>query len=186
MATTYLIPPHLTTLPPIRDSLVTETSEWQDDTAEMCLPFLTAQSPEHPYYNTHGVPHLRRAEHIRFCHKALEPLPAGFVAADAARPWFFYWNICALAVLGEDVSTLRERMINTARPLQNATGGFAGGYGQLSHLAPTYATVLALGMVGGEEAIGIIDRKAMWEWLCKLKQPNGGFQLSVGGEVDVR
>jgi hypothetical protein len=70
--------------------------------------------------------------------------------------------------------------------MQNDTGGFGGGGKQTSHLATTYALVLALALVGGEDAFEVIDRRAMWKWLCALKQPDGGFQVSVGGEEDVR
>ena len=41
-------------------------------------------------------------------------------------------------------------------------------------------------MVGGKEAMDVIDRKAMWKWLGRLKQADGGFQMSEGGEEDVR
>jgi protein farnesyltransferase subunit beta len=70
--------------------------------------------------------------------------------------------------------------------MQNETGGFGGGHGQMSHLAPTYAVVLSLAMVGGEAALDIIDRKSMWRWLGTIKQQDGGFQMFVGGEEDVR
>jgi prenyltransferase beta subunit len=46
--------------------------------------------------------------------------------------------------------------------MQNATGGFGGGQGQISHCAPTFATVLSLALVGGHDTFKIIDRKAMW------------------------
>jgi protein farnesyltransferase subunit beta len=45
--------------------------------------------------------------------------------------------------------------------MQNASGGFGGGHGQTSHLAGSYAAVLSLAMVGGEEALGLVDRHAM-------------------------
>lgn len=41
---------------------------------------------------------------------------------------------------------------------QSPAGGFAGGPGQHAHLAPTYAAVNALCILGTEEAYGIIDR----------------------------
>lgn len=186
MTTTYQIPGLFTQQPPIHDVLVTETSEKQDDVVETCVPFLSAQSDQFSYYNEHGVPHLLREKHINFCHKQLNPLPAPFTRADAARPWFFYWTLTALSALGEDVGQYRERLISTVAPLQNSTGGFGGGHGQMSHLATTYATVLSLAMVGGDDAINAIDRKAMWQWLSRLKQSDGGFQMSIGGEVDVR
>lgn len=46
--------------------------------------------------------------------------------------------------------------------MQNATGGFGGGHGQLSHCASTYATVLSLAIVGGDDAFNMIDRRAMY------------------------
>lgn len=47
------------------------------------------------------------------------------------------------------------------RSSQNSTGGFGGGRGQISHLAGSYAAVLALTLVGGEEAYALVDRHAM-------------------------
>lgn len=46
----------------------------------------------------------------------------------------------------------------TLEGLQNPTGGFGGGFQQLSHCAPTYAAVLALAIVGTEAAYRAIDR----------------------------
>jgi protein farnesyltransferase subunit beta len=70
--------------------------------------------------------------------------------------------------------------------MQNTTGGFGGGFGQYSHLAGTYAGLLSLALVGGDDAYSLVDREKMWYWLGRLKQPDGGFQLCEGGEEDVR
>lgn len=70
--------------------------------------------------------------------------------------------------------------------MQNATGGFGGGHGQYAHLAGTYAAILSLAIVGGETAYALIDRQRMWQWLGRLKQPDGGFRVCEGGEEDVR
>jgi protein farnesyltransferase subunit beta len=180
-----MIPDLFTSLPPIRDLLNTASSQIQDETIQECLPFLSGRE-EGITYNDHGVPHLDRKRHIAFLHKSLRKLPAPYVAADASRPWMFYWAMAGLSAMGEDISEYRERLISTCRPIQNATGGFGGGNGQMSHLAPTYAIVLSLCMMGDKEAWDLIDRKAMWKWLGALKQPDGGFQMSVGGEEDVR
>lgn len=179
------IPDLFTTLPPIRDLNSTETTNLQDKTILEVLPFLNGTEAALSY-NEHGVPHLDRKRHIAFLHKSLLPLPAPYVGADASRPWMFYWALNGIATMGEDVTSYRERLISTVRPLQNATGGFGGGNGQMSHLAPTYAVLLSLVIVGGEEAMEVIDRKAMWKWLGSLKHPNGGFRMALGGEVDVR
>ncbi|KAM0561224.1 hypothetical protein ACHAPJ_003729 [Fusarium lateritium] len=178
------IPSLFTTEPLIRDSLPTESSRVQDATIDECLPYLQAQ--EHDYCNSHGLPHLDRRRHVSFLHKQLGKLPGAFMSADPSRPWFFYWCLSALTLLGEDVEVYRERLIDTVRPMQNADGGFAGGFGHTSHLATSYATVLSLALVGGQDAYEAIDRRAMWRWLCSLKQPDGGFQMALGGEEDVR
>jgi protein farnesyltransferase subunit beta len=184
-AAASMIPEMFTTLPVIQDLLRTETSEDQIDTAQEVLPFLSGLE-DGLEYNVHGVPHLDRRRHMKFLHKSVQNLPAPYVAADASRPWLMYWALAALSTLGEDVSSYRERVAATARTMQNPTGGFGGGNGQMSHLAPSYAVMLSLATVGGEEALSLIDRRAMWEWLGALKQPDGGFQMSVGGEEDVR
>ncbi|SPQ27014.1 63b1b291-bda4-4157-aaca-05b1eedb3a7d [Thermothielavioides terrestris] len=180
-----MIPDLFTQLPPVRDSLVTGTSQVQDETVGVCLPFLSGEDAAFEY-NEHGVPRLDRERHVRFLHKSLGRLPGAFVAADASRPWFLYWCLAALTLLGEDVTSYRESVAETARSMQNDTGGFGGGGRQLSHLATTYAVVLSLALVGGEEAYEVVDRKAMWRWLCSLKQPDGGFQVCLGGEEDIR
>ena len=88
--------------------------------------------------------------------------------------------------MGADVSKYRDGLVETARSIQNESGGFGGGFGQQSHLATTYAMVLSLAIVGGEAAYQVIDRRAMWKWLCALKQSDGSFRLTLGGEIDIR
>ncbi|OBS23894.1 hypothetical protein FPOA_04442 [Fusarium poae] len=178
------IPQLFTTDPPIHDDLPTESSRLQDETIDEVLPFLNGE--EHQQCNSHGLPHLDRRRHVNFLHKQLGKLPAAFTSADPSRPWFFYWCLSALVLLGEDVEPYRERLVDTVRPMQNPGGGFAGGFGHTSHLATSYAAVLSLALVGGEDAYECIDRRAMWRWLCSLKQPDGGFQMALGGEEDVR
>src|SRR5882757_4217087 len=70
--------------------------------------------------------------------------------------------------------------------MQNASGGYGGGFGQDAHLAGTYAALLGLATIGGEEAYALTDREKMWRWLGRLKQVDGGFQICEGGEEDVR
>ncbi|KND88124.1 Protein farnesyltransferase subunit beta [Tolypocladium ophioglossoides CBS 100239] len=177
------VPGLFTTNPPIRDALETESSQLQDETIEECLPFLLT-GEGHDYRNAHGIPHLYRDRHVQFLRKQLGNLPSMFKSADPSRPWIFYWCLAGLSLLGEDVGSYRSRLIETVQPMQNETGGFAGGFGQTSHLATTYATVLSLALVGGDDAYEVVDRRSMWKWLCSLKQPDGGFQMAVGGEED--
>ncbi len=70
--------------------------------------------------------------------------------------------------------------------MQHPDGGFGGGHGQIAHLAPTYAAILSLAIVGTEEAYQVTDRRKLYSWLKSLKEPNGGFHIHFGGEVDAR
>ncbi|KAI1416583.1 terpenoid cyclases/Protein prenyltransferase [Hypoxylon sp. FL1857] len=180
-----MIPDIFTSWPPIQDTLETQTSRLQNITINECLPFLGAEQ-SNVHYNQYGVPRLDRGRHIKFLRKHLETLPARYVTLDASRPWILYWCLNGLSILGEDVSRYRDDLVETARSMQNPTGGFGGGTGHKSHLACTYGMVLALSVVGGEAAYEVIDRRALWRWLCALKQPDGGFQMAIGGEVDIR
>ena len=49
-------------------------------------------------------------------------------------------------------------MVQFLSRCQHSDGGFAGGPGQLAHLAPTYAAVLSLCTLGTQEAYDCIDR----------------------------
>ncbi|KAF8456562.1 terpenoid cyclases/protein prenyltransferase alpha-alpha toroid [Terfezia claveryi] len=174
-----------TTLPLLRDSLETKTSIDQDAVADGCVKIHS--DPLNPLH------HLNREAHIEFLEVGLgidedgEQLSPNFVALDASRPWILYWCLIGLYCLGVDLAPYRERLIETLRPIQNyKTGGFGGGNGQTSHLAVTYASVLALCTVGGREAFQLIDRVKMWRWLSSLKQVDGGFCVCDGGEEDVR
>jgi protein farnesyltransferase subunit beta len=184
-----VVPELFKTWPPIVDRLETHTSELQRRTVEKVLPYLdgTLLEASGVAHNDDGVPSINRQLHANFLRRTLtERLPKGFIAADASRPWFLYWCLSGLVLLGEDVSEFRGRLVETARSMQSPGGGFGGGDGQTAHLATTYALVLALTIVGGEEAYEVVDRKAMWRWLGLLKQPDGGFTMAYGGEEDVR
>ncbi|KAK7899896.1 CAAX farnesyltransferase (FTase) subunit beta [Exophiala xenobiotica] len=175
--------------PALVDGLETETSKLQSATLDECLPLLMAvDDPSRtPFdFNEFGLPSLEREDHANFLHENLAEFPAPFVGIDSSRPWMVYWALLGLYLLGEDVSPFRARVVKTFYPMQNASGGFGGGFGQYSHLAGTYAGLLCLALVGGEEAYSLIDRKTMWHWLGRLKQADGGFQICEGGEEDVR
>lgn len=77
-------------------------------------------------------------------------------------------------------------MAHTFSLCQHPTGGFGGGFGQLPHLACTYAGVLSLAMVGGTATYESINRKTMWHFIGRMKQADGGFTMAEGGEEDIR
>src|ERR1051326_8351452 len=57
---------------------------------------------------------------------------------------------------------VNSRLPYTAAACQHPSGGFGGGHGQDAHIAPSYAIVLALAMVGGQEAADVVNRKTMY------------------------
>ena len=178
--------PELFTAPPlIRDALETHTSAQQDAVVNECIGYLAGLVDGD--FNDFGVRRLIRPRHVRFLNFNLSRLPSGYVAADSSRPWLLYWSLAALTLLGEDVpGQFRDRLVETARSMKNESGGFGAGSGQMSHLATTYAIVLAIALVGGEDAYEVVDRRAVWKWLGLLKCPDGGFRMSLGGEEDIR
>ena len=181
--------------PPLRDTLVTESSRLQEDTVEECLPHMTNSDLE---LNSYGVPKLRRKEHITFLtHGLTGKYPTGFTAIDASRPWFPYWCLTGLYTLGVDVCQYAPRVTSTFQACQNETGGFGGGHGQLSHIATTYAAILSLITVldprsimsenhEGTAMLDVINRMTLWQFLGQMKQPSGGFTMAAGGEEDIR
>ncbi|KAL9601944.1 MAG: hypothetical protein Q9219_002168 [cf. Caloplaca sp. 3 TL-2023] len=146
---------------PIQDDLRTETSELQDKTVRECLPFLDGSASDFFKRNGQGLPHLTREIHIEFLQDSLEDMPAEFVGFDSSRPWIIYWALTALSLLAEDIEPYRERVVQTVSAMQNVSGGFGGGHGQISHCASSYAAILSLAMLGGSDCLDLIDRKAL-------------------------
>lgn len=146
-------------LPFLIDDLTTPTSTAQDRVAEACRLLMSGEEREINDLNRHGIPRLQKEKHVKFLRKSLNTYPPPYQAMDASRPWILYWALAGLAHLGEDVAAYRERAMQTFGPLQNADGGFGGGHGQMSHGAATYASVLALAIVGG---LDMVDRRGMY------------------------
>ena len=104
------IPPLFTCLPSIRDDLTTTSSIIQDETVQICLPFLAGNADPHksPFdFSAHGVARLERDDHVRFLTDALHN--ARYTAYDAQRPWCIYWALTGLSLLGEDVARYQQR-----------------------------------------------------------------------------
>eukprot|EP00040_Diaphanoeca_grandis_P044554 m.12730 g.12730 ORF g.12730 m.12730 type:complete len:399 (-) comp9419_c0_seq1:95-1291(-) len=130
---------------------------------------------------------LNRELHITYLKKGLLAMPQSFTCLDASRPWLVYWIIHSLDLLGVQLSSEEQSSCLTLLSrCQSPEGGFAGGPGQLAHLAPTYAAVNSLAIIGTEEAYKIIDRRKLITWLRKLREPSGGWQMHEDGELDVR
>lgn len=82
-----------------------------------------------------------------------------FQSLDASRPWLVYWCVHALELLGVRLNDEEaSSVVGFLGKCQNPEGGFGGGPGQYSHLAPTYAAVNALVIIGSPQALQLIDR----------------------------
>ncbi|KAJ1722425.1 CAAX farnesyltransferase (FTase) subunit beta [Coemansia erecta] len=130
---------------------------------------------------------LFKDRHEQFLRNMIGGLPSGFKVLDASQPWFSLWCLNSLSIMGCEIDDeLQGRTIDTLKPLQDPEGGFCGGNRQLPHLAGSYAAVLAIALVGGEDAYRIVDREAMYRWLMTMKNADGSFSMHKDGEVDVR
>jgi len=133
------------------------------------------------------LPVLNRAKTIGFVRRGLTELSQGYECLDASRPWLVYWLLHSLELLGEELSEEEKaEIVGFLERCQDPSGGFAGGPGQVAHLAPTYAAVNALCILGTKQALECINRQAMVEWMNRLRQEDGAFMMHIDGELDIR
>lgn len=104
-----------------------------------------------PSANSMPVPPLDKAHHLSFLRKVLEPLPSSYVGFDTTRCWLIFWVAHSYYLMGTELpEPLRSRAISTLLHFQdNEVGGFGSGQGQFGHLMASYATVMALAILGG-------------------------------------
>ncbi|CAL8316405.1 unnamed protein product [Boreogadus saida] len=165
------------------DGMETVTSEEQKKVERNIEEVLSV------YKQIHSVPEptLLREQHYQYLKKGLRTLSDAYECLDASRPWLCYWILHSLELLEEPIpAAVASDVCQFLAHCQSPTGGFAGGPRQHAHLAPTYAAVNALCIIGTEEAYGIIDRERLLDFLRSVKQTDGSFVMHVGGEVDVR
>ncbi|KAL1488034.1 hypothetical protein ABEB36_015407 [Hypothenemus hampei] len=163
----------------------TETTEEQIKVEKMVLK---KYEDLHAQLNVnHNLPELLKEHHKRFLSSSLEHLSSSYETLDASRPWICYWILHPLSLLGVRLEdSYKSRIVRFLAKCQSPTGGFGGGPGQMPHLAPTYAAVNALAILGTEEAFKVINRPKLYEFLLSVKQSNGSFAMHHRGEVDIR
>uniref|UniRef100_A0A3Q3VVI5 Prenyltransferase alpha-alpha toroid domain-containing protein n=1 Tax=Mola mola TaxID=94237 RepID=A0A3Q3VVI5_MOLML len=113
------------------------------------------------YKQIHNLPQptLLREQHYQYLKKGLRHLSDAYECLDASRPWLCFWILHSLELLEEAIApAVASDVCQFLLSCQSPTGGFAGGPGQHAHLAPTYAAVNALCIIGTEEAYNVIDR----------------------------
>lgn len=138
---------------------------------------------------------LKRDLHLKYLQKGFNSgFPSAYVSLDASRPWLVYWALHSIDLLGGALpeGELLDRTLDTLKSFQAAgEGGFCGGdyglTGHLAHLAPTYASILAIAILATPQSYSLIDIPSLRSFLKRLKTPDGAFRMhAVDGEVDVR
>lgn len=131
---------------------------------------------------------LYRDKHISWLMRNLQYLPRGAESFDVLQGWASFWIIHSLNLLGATIplSTV-EMLIEHFNSFKDPVGGgYGGGPGQSSHLASTFSVLMAICSLGTEEALMSIDSVSLLRFLLQMKQPDGSFRVSYGGETDVR
>ncbi|KAI9224079.1 terpenoid cyclases/protein prenyltransferase alpha-alpha toroid [Blastocladiella britannica] len=133
---------------------------------------------------------FQRKRHAAYLSRCIAALPPAMTALSASRPWIVFWLLHAadLVSVGEPLSdVLRLRAASTLLRFQHRElGGFGGGIGQLPHLAATYAAIHALAMCRDKQVWASVDRRGIYHFLMRCKQPDGSFRMHEAGEVDIR
>ncbi|XP_037025631.1 protein farnesyltransferase subunit beta [Bradysia coprophila] len=133
------------------------------------------------------LPQIHRNEHIRFLESGIRHLSTAYECLDSSRPWIVYWILNAAHLLNHSFSeVLLDQIVDFLVKCRSPDGGFGGGPGQAPHLAPTYAAVNSLCIIGTEKAYKALDRPSLKKFLISVHEPNGAFRMHVGGEIDVR
>lgn len=135
-----------------------------------------------------SLPELYRHEHTVYLKNSLSNLSSAYECLDSSRPWLVYWILNAAALLHERFTPAeREAIVNFLIKCRSPTGGFGGGPGQHAHLAPTYAAVNALVIIGTRAALHAISKDSLIGFLRRVREnETGAFRMHVDGEIDVR
>lgn len=135
---------------------------------------------------------LHRDNHIAYLIRALDTgLPGHYSNLDASRAWVAYWVLQSIDLLQVEcrstaIEAVLPGVVNFLAQCKHSSGGFGGGPLQSAHVLSTYAAVMALLIVGTEEAFACIDRKAIHDFFLSVKEPSGAFRVESDGEADVR
>lgn len=130
---------------------------------------------------------LHRTKHVKYLLRGLRHLSDSYECLDASRPWLCYWILHSLDLLKETVSPfVTSEVVDFLGRCQHSEGGFGGGPGQVPHLAPTYAAVCSLTIIGTKEALAVIDRQGLKRFLLRCRTAEGAYKMHEDGEVDIR
>lgn len=138
--------------------------------------------------NKKTLPTIHRIQHIKYLEASLRSLSSNYECLDSSRPWMVYWILNAAHLLNfRFPDDLLTRVIAFLIKCRSSSGGFAGGPGQIAHLATTYAACNALCIIGTPSAYDAIDKPSLLQFLNAVRDDEtGAFRMHVDGEIDVR
>ncbi|CAL9736832.1 protein farnesyltransferase subunit beta [Monosporozyma servazzii] len=171
---------YIDTIEDIMKEVETETTIDRQATLDACNKCF-ADEPQPLFKNSH-LRYLQYAFQLQF--------PPNLTALDASQPWMLYWIANSFKILEPEelTETLQRNIAQKLFTISPQGGPFGGGVGQLHHIAGTYASINALSLCNNIDGCwDKINRKAIYNWLLKLKQPDGGFKTCLEvGENDTR
>ena len=166
------------------DGLSTHTSEEQRKVEDIVA---SNYASYFPIMDVDEDLQVLRHKHGNYLLRGLRNLSESYECLDASRPWLCYWILHSLELLNIPIPPVQASQVaGFLRRCQDPSGGFAGGPGQLPHLAPTYAAVSALCILGTPEAYDVIDRPKLLSFLMSCRTSCGSFIMHRDGEVDIR
>lgn len=131
---------------------------------------------------------LLKSHHAKYVMSNMMKLPRGMVGQDGGHPWFLFWNTQSLQLLQQPNLKLDDdmasRCVDYLRQCHNPEeGGFRGAPYIMSHVASTYAAVMAIVNIGTKEAYDLVDLQAMKKYLLTVKnnfKPTDGTKSFFG------
>jgi protein farnesyltransferase subunit beta len=96
------------------------------------------------------------------------------VGQDGGQPWFLFWNSQSLELMAQPNQRLdaemKERCVQYLGQCHNSEeGGFRGAPYIASHVASSYAAVIAIVNIGTKEAYDLVDLQQMKKYLLSVK-----------------
>mmetsp|Transcript_10028 Transcript_10028/g.16870 ORF Transcript_10028/g.16870 Transcript_10028/m.16870 type:complete len:191 (-) Transcript_10028:810-1382(-) len=106
--------------------------------------------------------------------KSLLSLPKGMIGQDGGHPWFLFWNSHSFELLNQPNlkldDELKRRCTEYLAQCHNGEeGGFRGAPFIMSHVASSYAAIMAIVNLGTKEAYDLVDLTAMKAYLLSVK-----------------
>ena len=162
----------------------------QKELRDLCLNFYTkhAATGINPENN---IAKIKPQKHANFAQKGLlDKMEQYFTSLDASRTWMCFWSVHTLNIVNNGLIKNKLEILNFLKACYNTnTGGFGGGPGQMSHLAPTYSATNCIASLDIEEGFQFLKeiRASMVDFLAACYNcENGSFVMHRDGETDTR